>query len=307
MKDQFFDAQAAMGFVVSQTSHIEAGVYEIQYPDIQYPGLVPVDTSANPLAKSVTYFSSDKFGKAAWINGNSDDVPMAGSESSKHETAVYSAGIGYGYGWEEIQQAQMLGVNLSSDDAVAARRAYEEMVDEVALVGDSAKGFQGLFNNSSVTASNATNGDWGTATPDEMLADINDALIAVQTGTNTVVMADTLLLPFSKFNLLSSTRLTDTAMTILEFLRQNNVYTATTGQPLTIRAMRGLDTAGAASATRMVAYRRSPDVLKMHIPMPHRFMPAYQAGPLRYEVPGVFRIGGLDIRQPKAVVYSDAI
>jgi len=269
--------------------------------------LIPVDTSAHPLAKSVTYFSSDKAGQAGWINGNSDDIPLVSGDRSKFETPVYSAGIGYAYGWEEIQQAQMLGINLSADDANAARRAYEEMIDRIALTGDSTKGFEGLFNTSTVPLVAPINGDWGSATADEILADVNNAIMGVHTNTNTVAFADTILMPWSKYNLISTTRLGDTTMTILEFLRQNNSYTALTGQPLTMRAMRDLDTAGAGNTTRMVSYRRSPEVMKLHIPMPHRFMPAYQAGPLRFEVPGVFRLGGLDIRLPKEVAYTDGI
>lgn len=304
---KLFDAQAALGFLISQTSSIEAAVYAVRYADIQYPGLIPVDTSAHPLAKSVTYYSSNMFGKAGWINGNSDDVPLVGTERSKFETPVYTAGIGYGYGWEEIEQAQMLGINLPNDDAMAARRAYEEMIDRVAITGDSEKGFQGLINNTDVPQVAAITGDWATATDDEILADVNAALTAVFTNTNTVAMSDTLLLPWDRYLLISTRRLGDTTMTVLEFLRQNNSYTALTGQALMIRGMRLLDDAGSSGTARMITYRRSPEVLKLHIPMPHRFMPVYQAGPLRFEVPGVFRLGGLDIRLPKEVAYTDGI
>jgi hypothetical protein len=41
--------------------------------------------------------------------------------------------------------------------------------------------------------------------------------------------------------------------------------------------------------------------------MPHRFMEPWKAAALRYEVPGIFRLGGLDIRRPKEVVYVDGI
>jgi hypothetical protein len=309
MATNFYDAQAALGFVVSQTSHIEREVNETVYPDIQYPGLVPVDTSAHPFAKSVTYYSSDKFGAAGWINGNSDDIPLAGSERSKHETAVHMAGIGYGFGLEEINHAQMLGINLQAEDALAARRAYEEMVDRVVLEGDSLKGFDGLFDYTGVTVAAATTGDWtnGSTTEDQMLGDVNDAIQGVHTASNTTAMADTVLLPYARFNLLASTRLGDTQGTVLEFLRRNNIYTATTGRPLEIRGLRKLDTAGTSGGTRMVVYRRSPQVLKVHIPMPHRFLPVWQAGPLRWEVPGIFRLGGLDIRRPSEVRYSDGI
>ncbi len=309
MTRQFFGDQAALGFVISQTTHIEQQVNEIVYPDIQYPQLIPVDTSAHPFAQTVTYYSSDKFGEAKWINGNADDVPIAGTERSKFQTSVYKAAIGYGFGWEEIGVAQMLGVDLQADDAAAARRAYEEMVDRVALRGDAEKGFQGLINNSTVSAANAPNGDWGGTgtTPDEVLADVNDALLAVATGTLYTSIADTLLLPFDKMNYLATTRLGDTSLTILSFLRENNTYTAMTGRPLTIRGVRGLETAGAGGTARMVAYRRDPQVLKLHIPMPHQFLRTYDAGPLYFQVPGVFRLGGLDIRRPGEVKYRDGL
>lgn len=299
--------QAALGFAIKQTTHVEREVNETVYPDIQYPALVPVDTSAHPFAKSITYFSSDKFGAAKWINGNADDVPQAGTELAKHETAVHMAGIGYGWGYEEINQAQMMGINLPNNDALAARRAYEEMVDRVALTGDTVKGFEGLINNTAVTASAVATGDWATATEDEILADVNALLLGVGTDTQFSAMADTLLLPYAKLNTLATTRLGDTQGTILTFLQKHNTYTAMTGRPLMIRAIRGLDTAGASNVARMVAYRRDPQVLKLHIPMPHRFLPLYQQGPLNFVVPGVFRLGGLDIRKPKEVRYGDGI
>jgi hypothetical protein len=304
-----FDAQAAMGFVISQTAHVEASVYAVRYPDIQYPMLIPVDMSAHPFAKTVTYFSSDKAGVAGWINGNSDDMPMADVEMTQFETGVFTAGIGYGYGWEEINQAQMLGVALANDKANAARRASEEMVDRIALLGDTTKGFQGLFDHSAVTATGATYGDWegGSTTPDQIIKDVNECLSNVQVATNNIILADTLLLPFARWNYIASTRLTETNMTILEFIRLNNVYTATTGAPLTIRAERNLDEAGVSTTARMIAYRRNPEVLKLHMPMPHRFLPVWQSGPLRWDIPGVMRFGGLDIRLPNEVSYTDGI
>lgn len=308
MAFKLLDAQAALGFVTSQTSYIERQVNETVYPDIQYPQLVPVDTSANPWAKTVTYYSADKYGKADWINGNADDIPMAGTEMARNETAVYTAGIGYGYGLEEISQAQMLGLNLPAQDALAARRAYEEMVDRVAIYGDTSKGFYGLINAPSVTAGTAVTGNWETATPAQILADINSELIGQYNATLNTAMADTLLLPYGRWLLLTTRMVSDLATeTLFSWITRNNAYTAATGQPLTIRAIRGLDTAGAGGTARMVAYRRDPSVVKIHIPMPHRFLPVYQAGPIRWEVPGIFRLGGVDVRQPLLFSYTDGI
>lgn len=308
MTYQLIDAQAALGFVTSQTSYIERQVNETVYPDIQYPALVPVDTSAHPWAKTVTYYSSDMYGKAEWINGNADDIPMAGTDMAKHETSIHMAGIGYGFGLEEVSQAQMLGINLQANDAAAARRAYEEMVDKVALYGDARKGFVGLTNAPTVTAAAATTGDWDAATPGQILADVNKALAGQYAGTLYTGLADTLLMPYSAFLHISTTPLNDNGTdTILSWLQTKNVYTAQTGRPLVIRAMRGLDTAGAGGTGRLVAYRRDPNVVKIHIPMPHRFLQPYAAGPLRTEVPGIFRLGGVDVRRPKEMLYVDGL
>lgn len=302
---KLLDAQAAMGFLINQTSYIEQQINQVQYADIQYPSLIPVDTSANEWAKTVTYYSGDKYGAAKWLNLNSGDVPLAGSEMTKFETPVYGGGIGYGYGLEELSQAALLGIPLQTNDAAAARRAYEEFVDAIALLGDATKGMQGLINNSAVTAAALTTGTWGTATPAQILADINGVLTSQGTGTNWVSLADTLLLPYTKFNILATTQLPNTTMNLFNWLMANNVYTAQTGKQLRVRATRLLDTAGSGSTARVVAYRRAPDVLKMHIPMPHRFLPVWQQTAVYWQVPGIFRLGGLDIRKPKEVRYGD--
>ena len=302
------DAQSALGFVVAQTSIIEPGVYATRYPDIQYRDLIPVDTSGSEFATSVTYYSSDQYGKADWINGNADDIPRAGTTRAQHQTPVHTAGIGYGYGWEEIGRAQLLGINLPNEDAMAARRASEELVDRVALVGDADKGFTGLFNAAGVTPVAAPSGGWGSATPTAIVGDLNGMLMGIFNGTNGTDLADTLLLPWEKFFHISTTPMNaNSDTTILQWFLANNVYTASTGRQLTVRGVRQLDTAGAGGVARAVAYRNDPQVLKLHMLMPHRFLPVYQSGPLRWDVPGVMRLGGLDVRLPGEVSYLDGV
>lgn len=302
-----FDAQAATSFIVSQRAHIETEINRTVYPDIQYPGLIPVDTSANPFTQTVTYYSSDMFGKAEWINGNADDIPIAGTERTAFKTSVYTAAIGYGFGWEEVNQAMRDGVNLQTEDAAAARRAYEEMVDRVALYGDTEKGFKGIANYTGVTVVAAPVGNWVSATDAQILSDFNTLITGQGQATKYTSLADTLLMPIEALTLLGTRRLGDTTINLLNWLMENNVYTQLTGQRLTIRTLRGLETAGAGSTRRIVAYRRDPQVLKMHIPMPHRFFPVFQDGPLHWVVPGVFRLGGVDIRRTSEVRYMDGI
>lgn len=311
---QMLDAQEAMAFLLSQTTHIEAGVYNVQYPDIQYARLIPVDTSAPEWVKSITYFSADKVGQAEWFHHQAKDVPIADVFRDKHETPVEMAAIGYRYTTEELSSAARIpGMNLSADRAAAARRAAEEFIDQLALYGDTVKGLTGLVNNAGVTVIDVPNGangtpDWNTKTADEIAADVNLILTGIYTNSLTVELADTLALPVESLLLISTKRMgPDTAMTLLQWLRTNNAYTAVTGQPLTIVGLRGLEDAGTGGSGRMIAYRRSPEVLKFHLPMPHRFLPVWQTGPMIFDIPGIFRVGSTEIRRPGSVRYADDI
>jgi hypothetical protein len=310
----FNDAQSALSFMVQQASYIEPQVYEIAYPEIQYPSLVPVDTSGNEWIKSITFFSSDKVGQANWFSHLASDMPFADIVRTKYEQGIEMAGIGYYYTLEELGVAmQIPNYNLTAERGDAARRAYEEFMDRIAFFGDTTKNWTGLTNDANVTAGNATadgtgsSALWSTKSAELMARDINQILVGVYTGSQTVEMADTLLLPPDRFTALAGSRITNTAVTGFTFVQQSNAYTALTGQPLTIRSIRGLETAGAGSTARMIAYRNDPAILKLHLPMPHKFLNVMQVTPLRYDVPGIFRTGGIEIRRPGAVRYLDGI
>lgn len=314
MRMNLMDSQQALSFLVQQASIIEPQVYRIQYPDLQYKSLIPIDTSASEWAKSITFFSMDRVGAAGWFHHMATDMKFADFNKSKFEVGIEMAGIGYRYTLEELGFAALVpGTNIGTERAEAARRAAEEFTDRVAFLGDTAKNWTGLLNNSDVTRVDATadgtgsTRTWSTKTADQKMRDINDALTGIYTGSNTVEMADTLLIPPANLINLSNTRIDNTSDNALSYLMKYNTYTLMTGQALTIRGVLGLETAGSGNTARMVAYRRDPSVVKMHLPMPFRFLPVWQTGPMVFDVPGIFRLGPVEIRRPGAVRYVDGI
>lgn len=314
MRINIGDSQQALGFLLQQTSYIEQEVYRIQYPDIIYPTLVPVDTSANEWAKSITYFSLDRVGQADWFDGMATNMPVADINRAKYEQTIEMAGIGYRYTLEELGHAMMVpGTNLSSERAEAARRAYEEFMDRLARVGDARKGVTGLFNNANVTREDAiadgtgSSALWTAKTADMIVRDVNNSLLGVYENSLTVEMADTVLLPIAAMTTLAQKRVENTTMNALQYLKENNLYTQQTGAPLMIRGVLDLADAGSGGVGRMVTYRRDPRVVKFHVPMPHRFLPVWQTGPITFDVPGIFRVGSVDIRRPGAFRYVDGI
>lgn len=287
-----FNAAEILSFVQNQTTVLNREVNETEFPEIIYPELVPVLSEGNPFAQSVTYISTTQAGQADWIQGDSDDIPMADVGLAQQSKPVYTAAIGYGFGWEEISIAQQLGYNLDAMKAIAARRAYEQMVNRVVLEGDTTKGFKGLSDQTIWQSAGATLSDWtdlNSVVDTTVSKNINDTLMTTSNAGG-VPAADTLLVPVAYYTALYSRYIPNARENLLSYVTNNNVYTAQTGRPLVIRALSSLSNA-------IVAYRNSPDVLAVHIPMPHRFLPVHQAGPLRWEVPGVFRMGGLNVRR----------
>lgn len=290
---------AALGFVTSQTAHIEREVLRAPLPAIRYAQDIPVDTTPNAYASSVTFFTQDAVGRAKYINGHGDDIPLANIRRGVHEVGIDTAGIGYMFSLIEIGQAQMLGINLPSEGAMAARVAFEQFVDEVAYVGNATAGTTGLFNNAEVEQIAAAV-VWNTATPDQILGDVNGALVAAYTQTNGMQLPNTLRMPIEAYAILATRKMSDyDNTTILEHVRRNNLYTATTGQPLDILGTTRL-------TDKLVAYQKAPDVLKMYMPQPLTFI-APQPRNLEIYVPGWFRFSPVNIRKPSAIKYVTGI
>lgn len=309
-----FQDASALSFVLAQNSRIEAGVYSIRYPQVAYPGLIYIDTTGPEWLDSTIYFSQDFMGPGAdWFEAKSDDINKVELSRNLGVATVQMAGIGYGWNIEEVARAQMLGINLTDEKARAARFFAERFVDRVAMYGDATKGMTGLVNNPQVEVLAAT-GSWlatGT-TVAQILADVNRLL--VNSNSDYTEYKDTILLPIAVFQKLASTPLATGADgtgpyngTILDWILKYNIYTATTGSALTIKAVRGLETAGTGGVGRAVAYRNAPDVARLMMPMPFRFLPGMQVGPLKFDVPGIMRLSGVDVRLPFAMEYMDGV
>lgn len=310
----FSDAQQALGFVMPSFYNVERTIYEVRYPSFDYAALVPVITEGSEWARGTMFYSSDAAGKAEWISGKGFDMPYADVARTQYLKGFQMAGIGYEWGLEELQQAASEGRNLGDEKARAARKIAEQKLWTVAISGDTEKGWTGLINDANVpTTTAAADGTgasalWSAKTPALILRDVNAIITGVYTGTAEVEMADTLLLPTARYLTLANTPRSDNSdTTLLNYIQQNNSYTAETGQPLRIRGLRSLATAGGSSSARMMAYRRDPEVVRFHLPMPHRFLPPFQKSSMTWEVAGIMRTGGTEIRLPKAASYVDGI
>lgn len=314
--------QQALAFVAGQAYQVNQRVYEARYPDWDFGRLIFVDSSAPEWSPGVLTYTSDVSGKANWQSGYAKDVPLADVSQDRQLKNFQMAAIGYQWNLEEVNTVMGFpGQNLPDRRARAARLAYMKFMYDLTLNGSPEKGMSGLINYNGVTVVNApadgTAGStlWvdaagvGQKTPAQIVRDINLGLMGVYLGTNEIELADTILLPHEALMYIAQTPFSATTMeTILSFVQRNNIYTLTTGRELTIRGLSALGTAAANGTTgRMVAYKNDAEYVKLHLPMPHRFLPVYQDGPLNFAVPGIFRTGGVELLTTKAMRYIDQI
>lgn len=311
MRQAFTDAQAALPFVVAQGRTVETRIYQKRYPAYNYAQVIPVVTEGNPWSVGTTFFSVDTAGEAKFLSGAGTDMPF--NKSTRDQASHDFAMIGSGWEWtlEEINQAALYGTNLQATDAMSATDKVERKLNGIAFTGASEKGWTGFANSTDVPRADvATPGTfWPAKSVDQKLTDVNEVLGRVRTQTSEVEFADSLALPPDAYRAAATQRLGagDGLMTVLEYIRKNNIYTAETGQELNIYPVRELATASNDGGGRMVAYRRDEEVVRFHLPMPRTVLQPRQKSIMGFETGIIARTGGTEWRLPKAAAYADEV
>ncbi|TCM21482.1 hypothetical protein EDF56_101146 [Novosphingobium sp. PhB165] len=322
MQKLLTDSQA-LTLVTAQAYKVNQTVYETRFPDWDFSRLIYVDTSGPAWSPGILTYTSDLTGRANWQSGYAKDIPLADVSQDITTKTFQLAAIGYQWNIEEVNTAVQVGASLPDRRARAARLAYTKFMFDITLFGSAEKGLGGLTNYPGVVVTIAPADGTGSSTywvnsagvgiktPAQIVRDINIGLQGVSLATFETELADTILLPVEAYNYIAATPYSATTMeTILSFVMRTNIYTLTTGRPLTIRTVRELGTAatgGAAGTGRMVVYKNDQDYVKLHLPMPHQFLPVYQDGPLNWTIPGIFRTGGVELLTTVAMRYIDGI
>lgn len=288
-------------FLQRELQDIEKKIYETPFAPLKADQLIPVKTIARG-AQEAGYDRITHYGMARWLAASAKDLPSVNAERRRFLYPVKSLGAQYEYTQDDIDAAQMAGMPLDDTLARAARRAIDTFRNSVALEGDAAIGMTGFVNDPSVPSGNATTGNWlGGATPDQILADLNQMPIDVRTQTKEVYEADTLALPTSLHGYVATTpRSANSDTTILEYFLKANP------QIKEVVPMLELEEAGAGGTGRAICYKKDLEILEQAVAIPFEQMPPQFSG-LKVEVPCRGRIGGTHFKAPIACVYRDGL
>lgn len=294
-------------FFARQLEFVQARVYEFQYPALKAYQYIPINYNIPAGAEYVTATGFQSVGRARIINSYADDLPEAGILGTQLTNPVVSIGESYRYSHQEIRAAQYANIALDMRLAEAARRANDQLVNNLAISGDAQTGMTGLVNNPNVPVvtvpADGTGGntEWNTKTPEQILRDLNLIVNQIVVNSNGVEMPDTLLLPLAQYTLIASTpRSSFSDMTILQYFLLNNQFITR------VDWLAQLAGAGVGGSDVMIAYERSESKLAMQIPMPFTQYPPQERN-LEFVIPCESRYGGVTIYYPLSMVIGEGI
>ena len=301
-------------FFARELESLKSRSYDIEYPELKATRVIPVSTDAGPGAESITYQQFDSFGMAKIIANYADDLPRADIRGKEFTSPIKSIAVSYGYNFQEIRSAQLVGRPLQQRIANAARLSVEQKINQIAFFGDEETGLKGLLNHENVTrvavAQGAANGnptEWVSKTPSEILKDLNNLANGIVDRTNGVETPNTILMPIDQYTHITSTARSDNSdTTILQYFLTNNPYITTVDTLIELKG--GGEGAGAvdAGSDAMIAYNNSPDKLTLEIPQPFEQF-GVQERELEFIVPTHARIGGVIIYYPLSIAIGEGI
>lgn len=306
-----FDSNESM-FLQRQLDYIKQQSYDIKYAELKARKLIPVSSEADPGAENIFYRQYDQTGMAKIVSNYADDLPDADVKGQEFFAVVKTLGSSYKYNFQEMRAAVYGNVPLEQRRANAARRAIAQKENRLAFFGDANANLVGMFTAPNVTSvtipatGTGSTTQWVNKTPDQILFDMNLVANTVVSTSLGVENPDTMLLPLSQFNYVSSTARSDYSdKTILNYFLENNPYIK---QVEWVNELKGAGSSGSGSAPydRMYAYRRSPEVLTLEIPSDFE-QHELEIRNLIYKVNCTERFGGVLVYYPLALAYGDGI
>lgn len=318
-------AQAALGFLTGQLTYVEQEVLRQPYPEIRYPRILNVETSAPDWIESIAFKTLDMRGKPQVLGDKSNDFPLAEIASSIGGVDVHTFSLGYVYTVQEIGKAQELernsiggAINYLAEKPAAVRMLTEQWLDSTAFSGDAtvpSLATGGLINYPNVpvvatgtllgganqTIAQIIAGTDPNVVSQSLLNLFNNAILRVyMTQTRTTFRPTHILLPMIQYGQLATYRIPNTAETLISYLERNlNIQ---------FEPILQLAGAGAGATDRMMVYTKNDQFAKFHMPMPFTLnAPVMSHGGLNFEAAGLVRIAGTELRVPASHLYVDGV
>jgi hypothetical protein len=248
-------------------------------------------------------------------SGSADGIPMVQADFGKDLWKTHMISVGTRVFWIDQMRGNMTGRNMDTLLRDGVRLTYDKHMDENTYKGFAKYSTTGLLNDADVTVTNAAAGaggtaTWATKTADEILKDVNDAILTAWAAAEYDLDAipNHIVLPYEQYNYIATTKVSQLAeKTILTFLLENNVAKANGGD-LFIGATSWAKGAGVGNTDRMLVYVNKERYVAMDELVPlTRAMTTPNAERFSYDTTYAGNVSEVEVFYPMTMLYVDGI
>lgn len=258
-------------------------------------------------------------GGKSWASADTTAIAGIGLDIGKSANPLTIWARELSWSMPELMSAQKLGRPIDQQKYAGMQLKWNMDNDAQVYVGDSDLNQVGLFNNDANVTHNAVADGaqgsplWTRKTPDEILNDVNQLISTTWAASAWAVIPNQLRLPPDQYNYILSQKVSNAGnVSILQFLRENNLVKASTGGELNIQPVKWLVGAGSGGTigtqdghNRMVAYNddinyvRYPSTLLQRTPVENRGL---------YQITTYWcKLGVVEFVYPETISYADGI
>jgi hypothetical protein len=301
---QRLDAQESI-FFARELEHILTATIDVEYPELKARTLIPINTESPSGTTSITYRQFDKVGLAKIVANYAEDLPRVDILGQESTSKVHVIADSFGYSVLDLKRAQLVGISLDQKKAMTAREAALRCENKAAFLGDTRYGMTGMLACTNGVHCTLLSDGTGASklfsekTADQLVRDIEALLNAPGEATYDIESPDTVLLSPRCYNILKGKKIgVDSGMTVLKFLKENN--------PSVNFVKVNELTNYANSVDRIIAYRRDPSKVEMHVVSDFTMLNPQDSG-LELVVPCFQEFGGVTVYKPLSFAYEDGV
>ncbi len=292
-------------FFARELEHIKSITYDVKFPRLKFAegDLIPMSFEGGEGARSITYETFDMLGVAKIISDYASDLPRADTKGKETTVPVRDLGASFAWNVREIKAARRTGKPLQARKSDSARRAIFQLLDQLAVFGDSDSGLLGILTHPNITEVILPDDGAGSSTkfldktPDQILRDLNSLSTTIVDSTNGVESPDTMIMPHAQFELITNTpRSIHSDISIKNWFLDNNEHIKQIEPVVKMKAAEGGEDV-------IMAYEKNPNILTLEVPDPFQIEAGERRG-LEMIFPVLLSTGGVIIYYPLAVAKA---
>jgi len=309
-----------MSFAIDIRTAVASQMMDVKYPQYLWRKVINPDqrlTGIDPGAVNFAQPVRDTRGAAAFQAAlPGDNVPTVGMSINNILTPLAVSNSSYVISDEDARQYRHAHrTSIVSDLSKAMRRAFENLTEASFFWGDPNVSFQPWLDYPDLPTSMVAVGAggstlWANKTGLEIVTDVQEAMLGMWTGSNTLFMPNRIFLPPKQYGIIQGTVLaignSPIAVSALKYLKENNIYTDQTGEPLEVIPIRYLVGSGSGGTDRMALQDTNREYQVVPFPLDVYFKPPIPTK-RGAETVGEMKHGSLQVYQQGSLVYFDGI